>query len=123
MRQLSEKIRLQAERLQIMEAYKALCERRILDYDPDHPMPVMPHHLGTVFTPEAGILGDEQAQNQTTADLKRLLALKEQDLLYAKQRNEKLLREIDDMTSNNGKPTGNFEALRKEIELNEKLQK
>lgn len=106
-----------------MEAYKALCERRILDYDPDHPMPVMPHHLGTVFTPEAGILGDEQAQNQTAADLKRLLALKEQDLLYAKQRNEKLLREIDDMTSNNGKPTGNFEALRKEIELNEKLQK
>lgn len=62
-RQLSEKIRLQAERLQIMEAYRALCERRILDYDPEHPMPVMPHHLGTVFTPEAGILGDEQAQN------------------------------------------------------------
>ena len=106
-----------------MEAYKALCERRILDYDPDHPMPVMPHHLGTVFTPEAGILGDDQAQNQSAADLRRLLALKEQDLLYAKQRNEKLLREIDDMTSNNGKPTGNFEALRKEIELNEKLQK
>ena len=121
-RQLSEKIRLQAERLQIMEAYRALCERRILDYDPEHPMPVMPNHLGVVFTPEAGILGDEQTQNQSTADIKRLLALKEQDLMYAKQRNEKLVREIEDIKQKEGSQPGSMQALRKEIDLNEKLQ-
>ena len=45
-RQLSEKVRTQAERLQLMEAYQALCEKRILDFDPAHPLPVAPYHLG-----------------------------------------------------------------------------
>lgn len=70
-RQLSDKVRSQAERLQVMEAYKALCEQRILELDPDHPMPVMPFHLGT---PAIGVsdIGDTGP-----ADLKRQLALKE----------------------------------------------
>ncbi len=29
-----------------MEAYKALCERTILDFDLNHELPVMPYHLG-----------------------------------------------------------------------------
>lgn len=34
MRQFSEKIKTQAERLQKLEAYKRLCERRIQDFEP-----------------------------------------------------------------------------------------
>ena len=45
-KQFSEKVKAQAERLQQMEAYKALCERRIKDFDPNHPMPVQPEHIG-----------------------------------------------------------------------------
>jgi len=108
-RQLSEKVRSQAERLQIMEAYKALCERRIQDFDPEHPMPVMPYHLGTNLGGSGGAQGGPQ--NQTTADLKRLLALKEQDLYYSNQRNEKLMREMNEMKTN-GRTSGNFDALR-----------
>lgn len=33
MRQFSDKIKMQAERLQKLETYKRLCERRILDFD------------------------------------------------------------------------------------------
>jgi hypothetical protein len=29
-----------------MEAYKALCEKRIQDLDPEHEFPIMPYHLG-----------------------------------------------------------------------------
>ena len=29
--------------------YSELCERRILDYQPDHPLPVKDEHLGVVF--------------------------------------------------------------------------
>lgn len=50
--QLSEKIRKQAthlahinERLQHEEAYSNLLERRLLELDPDHPLPVTPQHL------------------------------------------------------------------------------
>lgn len=77
-RQLSEKVRTQAERLQIMEAYKALCERRILDFDPEHQLPVLPNHLGT------GSIAPQAEGLNSPAELRRLLALKEQDLLYTK---------------------------------------
>ncbi|CAN0469327.1 unnamed protein product, partial [Hapterophycus canaliculatus] len=50
---LSAKIRLQAtelagltERLRHEEAYSRLLERRLLEMDPEHPLPVMPRHLG-----------------------------------------------------------------------------
>lgn len=56
-----------------MEAYKALCERRILDFDPNHQMPIMPYHLGSSELSNH----DDNMQNNTAADLKRQLALKE----------------------------------------------
>jgi len=34
LRQFSSKVKQQAERLQTLEAYKQLCEKRILDLDP-----------------------------------------------------------------------------------------
>ena len=40
------KIRDQAQQLQILEEYKQLCERRIKEISPDHPIPVEKHHLG-----------------------------------------------------------------------------
>ena len=61
-----------------MEAYKALCEQRILDFDPDHQLPVLPMHLGT------GCIAPQADGLNSPAELKRQLALKEQDLLYTK---------------------------------------
>lgn len=98
-----------------MEAYKALCERRILDFDPGHPMPLMPQHLGT------GSISQNTEALNSPAELRRQLALKEQDLLYTKQRNEKLSRELEQIENGGSKTNDNFEALRKEIEINEKL--
>ena len=46
MRQFSEKIKTQAERLQRLEAYKKLCERRILDFDPQHALPITEEMIG-----------------------------------------------------------------------------
>jgi hypothetical protein len=45
-KQFSEKVKMQAERLQQMEAYKNLCERRICDFDPNHDFPVRTEHIG-----------------------------------------------------------------------------
>jgi hypothetical protein len=46
-------------------------------------MPVLPQHLG---------LKDQQSNG---VEVKKLLAIKEQDLMYAKQRNEKLMQELE----------------------------
>lgn len=61
-----------------MEAYKALCERRILDFDPEHQLPVLPCHLG------AGSIGTQAEGPSSPNELRKQLALKEQDLLYTK---------------------------------------
>ena len=60
--QLSEKVRTQAERLQRMEVYKQLCEKRIQDLFPSHELPVLPHHIG---------------QQTSEVELRKQLALKE----------------------------------------------
>jgi chromosome segregation ATPase len=44
--QLGDKIRLQARRLASLEQYKLLCERRIQELCPGHPVPVRQEHLG-----------------------------------------------------------------------------
>ncbi len=46
MGQMSEKIRAQARLLQDLEAYKLLCEKRILELAPGHPLPIQQEHLG-----------------------------------------------------------------------------
>lgn len=89
MRQFSEKIKTQAERLQKLEAYKRLCERRILDFEPQHALPITEDMIGT---PGESTRDPTAVQAQQT-DFKRQLALKEQDLVYAKQRAEKALKE------------------------------
>jgi hypothetical protein len=98
-----------------LEAYKTICEKRIQDLCPAHQLPVLPSHLGN----PAGA-ATEQA-NQTTVELRKSLALKEQDLTYAKQRNEKLVNEMETIKKSGGGDVQ--EALRKEIQLNEELQK
>ena len=44
--QLRDKIRLQAQRLRSLEQYRALCEQRIQEIIPDHPIPITKEHLG-----------------------------------------------------------------------------
>jgi len=44
--QLGDKIRLQARRLASLEQYKLLCERRIQELCPGHPVPLRQEHLG-----------------------------------------------------------------------------
>ena len=46
MRQFSDKIKTQAERLSKLESYKKLCERRILDFQPNHALPITEEMLG-----------------------------------------------------------------------------
>ncbi len=46
-KQLSQKIKKQAEQLQELGNYRLLCERRIQELAPGHPLPVQPSHLGT----------------------------------------------------------------------------
>ena len=77
MKQFSDKIKSQAERLQKLEAYKKLCERRILDLDPTHTLPVTEDMLGS----PREATRDPASANQM--DYKRQLAIKEQDLMYA----------------------------------------
>ena len=86
-RQLSEKVRSQAERLQVLDAYKMLCERRIMDFDPKHPIPVMPYHLGQKLCDQMDTI------DSTSAELKKQLAIKDQEVFYLRKENEKLVRE------------------------------
>jgi hypothetical protein len=77
-RQLTEKVKSQAERLQVLEAYKALCEQRISELDPLHPLPVMPYHLGTPNESQYNQQGRDKLQSQaSSAEVRRQLALKE----------------------------------------------
>ncbi len=57
-------------------------EKRLLEFDPKHPLPVTPQHLG---------------KDASAVEIRRQLAIREQDLTYAKQRNEKLKNEIEIM--------------------------
>lgn len=46
-KQLSQKVRKQAERLMQLETYRELCEKRIKEFAPEHPIPVLESHLGS----------------------------------------------------------------------------
>ena len=48
-RQLSTKIRKQAEQLMALENYKILSEQRISELCPGHPLPVTSNHLGSIL--------------------------------------------------------------------------
>jgi hypothetical protein len=67
-RQLSEKVRTQAERLSHLESYRSLLEKRLLDFDPRHPLPVTPNHLG---------LKPIEDQQSSLAEIRKQLAIKE----------------------------------------------
>lgn len=85
-----------------MDAYKSLVERRLLEFDPKHPLPVLPSHLGNALP----------AKDQV--EIKRQLAIKEQDLLYSKQRNEKLHLELESLKKDQQKE---LESLRSQLAM------
>jgi hypothetical protein len=43
---MTEKLKQMADRVQVLERYKDLCERRIADLEPQHAFPVQMIHLG-----------------------------------------------------------------------------
>ncbi len=45
-KQMTQKIKGQAEKLHELGNYRLLCEKRILELAPGHPLPVQPSHLG-----------------------------------------------------------------------------
>lgn len=47
---MEQKIRNQAKRLCELQDYKNLCEKRLLQVCPGHPLPVEEKHLGTSYT-------------------------------------------------------------------------
>ena len=44
--QLKDKLKSQSIQIRLLESYKGLCEQRILDLYPNHPLPILKDHLG-----------------------------------------------------------------------------
>jgi len=93
--QLSEKIRQQARQLQEQENYKILCEKRILELCPNHPLPVQSIHLGKIMGPSAGAPLQMQPLLSQIADLKKMIEKKDQELHFITQRADKLQLELE----------------------------
>jgi len=70
-KQMTQKIKRQAEQLHELGNYRLLCEKRILELAPGHPLPVQPSHLGH---PNKG--------NYQMAELQEILKAKEEEILY-----------------------------------------
>ena len=47
---IEKKVREQAKRLLDLQAYKNLCEQRILQFMPNHALPLLPSHLNDLIT-------------------------------------------------------------------------
>lgn len=45
--QLKEKLKAQNQRIRSLESYKVLCEERLIELCPSHPIPVQPEHIGS----------------------------------------------------------------------------
>lgn len=58
--QMREKIRNQAQRLRALEQYRILCEHRIQELHPGHPIPIKPEHLGSMADQSAELLQAKQ---------------------------------------------------------------
>ncbi len=96
--QLSEKIRQQAKIMEGQETYKILCEKRILELCPSHPLPVLPSHLGkTMGTPtkSSGRSASPGPSSQELSELRKVLLQRDQELHFMKQRCDKLISELE----------------------------
>jgi chromosome segregation ATPase len=71
--QLREKVRNQAQRLRGLENYRVLCEERISELCPGHPIPIKPEHLGAMPVKEEASIELSQAK-QRIAKLELQLA-------------------------------------------------
>ncbi|CDW87983.1 UNKNOWN [Stylonychia lemnae] len=88
---LTLKIKQQAEKLQFLENYKTLCERRIKDYDSNHQLPVLPSHIGQSISSTTRNQNNEGVLHQRISDLQLELS-KSQDLRSRLQQVEESLR-------------------------------
>jgi len=69
--QLAQKVRQQAQRLAALEQYRLLCEHRLLELAPDHPLPVLPEHIGRLQVDRARV--DMHQAHQRIARLEQQL--------------------------------------------------
>ena len=81
---LSEKVRQQANKLQDLENYKSLCEKRILQLSPENSIPVTENDLGN---------GHERFKGTECQELQKIIEIKNQDLHFSKKKIEKLIME------------------------------
>jgi len=118
LQQLKDKIRTQAQDLQSLEQYKSLVEKRIIELCPDHPLPVLPTHLGK-GGPTGTFSFRQLNQNMVpVADLKKIVSSKDQELHYANQRIDKLLAENEKLRSlANGRTEPTFQGMPQSPEL------
>eukprot|EP01022_Parablepharisma_sp_SALTPOND_P018560 TRINITY_DN304_c0_g1_i1.p1 TRINITY_DN304_c0_g1~~TRINITY_DN304_c0_g1_i1.p1 ORF type:complete len:1205 (-),score=223.99 TRINITY_DN304_c0_g1_i1:1337-4951(-) len=117
--QLTEKIRQQARELQEQENYKIICEKRILELCPNHPLPVTPAHLGKIVP---GATAQSQALLPQINELKKLLTQKDQELHFAKKRSEKLQLELEQSRHYTPKKAGAADQTGRIAELQREKQ-
>eukprot|EP00826_Nyctotherus_ovalis_P016554 TRINITY_DN14798_c0_g1_i2.p1 TRINITY_DN14798_c0_g1~~TRINITY_DN14798_c0_g1_i2.p1 ORF type:complete len:185 (+),score=54.56 TRINITY_DN14798_c0_g1_i2:57-611(+) len=94
-RQLMEKARIQARQLHEKEEYVILCERRILELYPEHPLPVVEGHIGEVSKE----LLQAQLLIKELGELKKKLARKSKDLEKYKKLNKELQDKIEQLAA------------------------
>jgi len=109
-KQLSEKIRSQAARLSQLEAYADLLERRILEFDPHHPLPVTESMMGKGLPSNdhqnrLNDLRDSMSRNEReefmrkVEELEDLIVQKDRQLHQQVKKGEKLQIELDHFVS------------------------
>ncbi len=90
--QLEHKVKTQAERLYDLQKYKEVCERRIRQLAPNHPLPVVDSHIRNHEDLTKSYSGDIQTNNMMHAlslqikDLTKQLNRKDEVFVY-KNRN------------------------------------
>jgi hypothetical protein len=80
-KQLMGKIRKQAENLLQLENYKLLCEKRIRDLVPIHPLPIESYHIGSSKYSKFVLNNKDDLVNKQLSELQRELRLKEEELV------------------------------------------
>jgi hypothetical protein len=86
--QLEHKVKTQAERLYDLQKYKELCERRIRQLAPNHPLPVSDSHIRNYEDVTKSYSSDIQSNNLTHSlslqikDLNKQLNRKDEVAIY-----------------------------------------
>ncbi|CDW78946.1 UNKNOWN [Stylonychia lemnae] len=101
------------EQLKFLDNYRIICEKRILDLQPSHPLPVLPSHIGQSNSrDEEFTLGG----NQTPCQFDALSIIQSKRDSLNQQEIERLRVQVDDLLSEKQQMV---DALNKETLMNE----